>query len=117
MKYHVLLVGYGELTPWDEMTSDDQEAMFAKFGAFDEACKEQQGVEVLAGEALEDSSSTTTVRTRGGEFSITDGPFAEATEQIGGFYLVEAPNLDTMTDLCRILPAYDIEIRPVVDMG
>ncbi len=48
---------------------------------------------------------------------ITDGPFAESTEQIGGFYVVEAPDLDTMTDLCRILPGYDIEIRPVVDMG
>ncbi|MGI9613926.1 MAG: hypothetical protein ACR2QO_13535 [Acidimicrobiales bacterium] len=36
---------------------------------------------------------------------------------MGGFYLIEAPNLDTITELCRILPAYDIEIRPAVDMG
>ncbi|MGI9612359.1 MAG: YciI family protein [Acidimicrobiales bacterium] len=117
MKYHVLLVGYGELAPWDQMTPDEQGEMFAKFGAFDEACNERSGVELLAGEALEDASMTTTVRTRGGEFGVTDGPFAEATEQIGGFYLIEAPNLDTITDLCRTLPAYDIEIRPVVDMG
>ncbi len=117
MKYLVLLVGYGELVPWDQMTPKEQEAMFVKFGAFDEACGERPGVDLIAGEALEDASTTTTVRTRGGEFSITDGPFTEATEHIGGFYFIEAPNLDTVTDLCQILPAYDIEIRPVVNMG
>ena len=117
MKYFVLLAGYGELPPWDQMSPEEQEAMFADFGAFDAACAERPGVELLAGEALEDASMTTTVRTRDGAFTITDGPFAEATEHIGGFYLVEAPNLDTITELCRILPAYDIEIRPVVDMG
>ena len=49
--------------------------------------------------------------------TVTDGPYTEATEQIGGFYLVDAPELDTIIELCRILPAYDIEIRPVVDFG
>ena len=48
--------------------------------------------------------------------TITDGPFAEAAEQIGGFYLLEAPDLDTVIELCRVLPAYDIDIRPVPEM-
>jgi hypothetical protein len=58
----------------------------------------------------------TTLRTRGGEMIVTDGPFAEAAEQIGGFYLLDAPDLDTVIELCRILPPYDIDIRPVLDM-
>ncbi len=49
--------------------------------------------------------------------TITDGPFAEAAEQIGGFYLIDAPDLDTVIQLCKVLPAYDIEIRPVPDMS
>lgn len=117
MKYFVLLAGDGDVGPWEQLTPEEQEATFAKFGAFDAACEERPGVETLAGEALEDGSTATTLRTSGGELTITDGPFAEATEQIGGFYVIEAPDLDTIADLCRILPAYDIEIRPVVDMG
>ena len=49
--------------------------------------------------------------------TVTDGPFAEAAEQIGGYYVIDAPDLDTVVDLCRILPAYDIDIRPVLDEG
>jgi len=117
MKYFVLLAGDGELGPWDQLTPEDQQAVLEQFGAFDAACEAKSGVEMLGGEALEDGSMATTLRTRGGELTITDGPFTEATEQIGGFYLIEAPDLDTITELCRSLPAYDIEIRPVVDMG
>jgi hypothetical protein len=72
---------------------------------------------MLGGEALGDGSTATTLRTSGGEMAITDGPFAEAAEQIGGYYVIEAPDLDTIVDLCRILPAYDIEIRPILDVG
>ncbi|MFV0525004.1 MAG: YciI family protein [Acidimicrobiales bacterium] len=115
MKYFVLLAGYGEMPAWDQQTPEEQEAGMAKLGAFDEACASRAGVEILSGEALGDGSTATTLRTRGGEMAVTDGPFAEAAEQIGGFYVVDAPDLDTVTDLCRILPAYDIEIRPVLD--
>lgn len=117
MKYFILLAGDGAVGPWDQLTPEQQEATLTQFGAFAEACAERAGVESLGGEALEDGSTATTLRTINGEFTITDGPFAEATEQIGGYFLIEAPDLDTMTDLCRVLPAYDIEIRPVVDMG
>ena len=115
MKYFVLLAGMGEMAPWDELSAEEQEAGMAKHVAFDEACAGRSGVEILGGEALGDGSMATTLRTRGGETTVTDGPFAEAAEQIGGYYLVEAPDLDTVTELCRILPAYDIDIRPVLD--
>lgn len=115
MKYFVLLAAMGEQPPQDEMTAEDQEAEMAKHIAFDEACASRDDVEIVGGEALGDGSMATTVRTRGGEMTITDGPFAEAAEQIGGYYLLEAPDLDTVIELCRILPAYDIDIRPVLD--
>ena len=89
----------------------------AQLGAFDEACAARPGVEILSDAPLGDGSMATTLRTRGGEMTITDGPFAEAAEQIGGYYLVDAPDLDTVIELCRILPAYDIDIRSVPDMS
>ncbi|MGB5757357.1 MAG: YciI family protein [Acidimicrobiales bacterium] len=115
MKYFVLLAAFGELAPWDDQTPEEQEAAMAGFVAFDEACAAEAGVEILSGEALGDGSMATTLRTRGGEMTVTDGPFAEAAEQIGGYYLLDAPDLDTVTELCKILPAYDIDIRPVLD--
>lgn len=116
MKYFVLLASYGELPGWDELTAEEQEAGMAKHAAFDEACAARPGVEIVSQAPLGDGSTATTLRTRGGELTITDGPFAEAAEQIGGYYLVDAPDLDTVIELCRILPAYDIDIRPVLDM-
>ena len=115
MKYFVLLAGFGELPAWDELPAEEQEAQMAQLGAFDEACAALPGVEMLSGEPLGDGSMATTLRTRGGEMTITDGPFAEAAEQIGGYYLLDAPDLDTVIELCRVLPAYDIDIRPVLD--
>ena len=117
MKYFVLLAGNGELPDWDQLTPEEQQAGMAKHAAFDEACTERLGVTMAGGEALADGSMATTLRTRGGDMTITDGPFAEAAEQIGGFYLIEAPDLDTVVDLCRVLPAYDIDIRPVLSPG
>ena len=115
MRYFVLLAGYGEMPGWDELTPEEQAAGMAKHVEFDEACAARDGVEVVSAEALGDGSSATTLRTRGGEMAITDGPFAEAAEHVGGYYLLDAPDLDTVVDLCRILPAYDIEIRPAIE--
>jgi hypothetical protein len=115
VKYFVLLAGYGEMVAWDELTPEAQEAGMAQHVAFDEACAARPGVEILSSEALGDGSMATTLRTRSGDMTVTDGPFAEAAEQIGGYYVLDAPDLDTVIELCRILPAYDIDIRPVLD--
>lgn len=116
MKYFVLLASQGDVA-WDELTAEQQAAEMAKHEAFDEACGAKDGVEVVGGEALGDGSMATTLRTTDGEMTITDGPFAEAAEQIGGFYVIEAPDLDTVVELCRILPPYDLDIRPVLDFS
>jgi hypothetical protein len=70
----------------------------------------------LASEALESVQTATTVRVRNGKVSVTDGPFAETKEQLAGFYLVEAANLDQAIELAaRIPPARvgSIEVRPI----
>ncbi|MEO6987327.1 MAG: YciI family protein [Aquihabitans sp.] len=115
MKYFVLLAGYGEMPLWEELTPEEQQEGMAKHGEFSDACAAREGVEIVSGEALGDGSMATTLRTSEGTMTITDGPFAEAAEQIGGYYLIDAPNLDTVIELCRLLPAYDIEIRPALD--
>ena len=76
---------------------------------------ERDGVEILAGEALAGPEHATTLRTRGGTTTLTEGPYAEAIEAMGGFYLVEAPDLDVLLELLRVLPPYDIQVSPVVD--
>ena len=59
---------------------------------------------LVAGEALDGPEAATTLRTRGGAVQITDGPYAEAVEGMGGFYLIEAPDLDVLLELAdRIL--------------
>jgi hypothetical protein len=115
MKFFVLLAGFGEMPPWDQLTEEEQGADMEKLAAFDEACVAEEGVELLHGHALGDGTMATTLRTRGGRMTITDGPFAESAEQIGGYYVLDAPDLDTVIELCRVLPAYDIDIRPVLE--
>lgn len=73
-----------------------------------------------AGEALHPSSTATTVRVRDGQTLATDGPFAETKEVLGGFYLVEAADLDEAIDFASRIPSArhgSIEIRPIVDFG
>ncbi|CAD5106325.1 YciI family protein [Zestomonas carbonaria] len=71
---------------------------------------------LIAAEALEPVRSATTVRMRGGKQSITDGPFAETKEQLAGFYLVDARDLNEALQLAAKIPAArvgSVEVRPV----
>ena len=73
----------------------------------------------FSGAALRDVRAATSLRVRDGERLITDGPFAETKEQLWGFYLVDAPDLDTVIEACDGLWEIDngtVEIRPVVPM-
>jgi len=115
MRYAVLL--YQDERVWTEATAEQREAYHAAHNAFDEAARAR--AKVYGGEALTSMVNATTLRhDTDGNRLVTDGPFAETIEQLGGFYLVEAPDLDTLTDLCDLLPhAYAIEMRPVADMS
>lgn len=113
MKYVVLLMSEGEMPPWEEQSPEQQQALMEMHYAFDEVCEARDGVRIISAEALQGADAATTVRTRGGEMVVSDGPYAEAVEHLGGFYLIEAPDLDTILELIRTLPPYDMEIRPV----
>lgn len=82
-----------------------------------EAFGELAGEAILGGEALWDSSTARTVRHDGGTVRVTNGPFAETTEVLGGYYVLDAPTLDDAIELVRHIPAVNagaIELRPMV---
>jgi hypothetical protein len=98
-----------------------QEAMEAEMEAYNAFTRHiaERGA-FKAGEALLPSSTATTVRVRDGQTLTTDGPFAETKEVLGGFYLVEATDLDEAIDFASRIPSAtrgSIEIRPIVDFG
>jgi len=105
MKYLCLVYGDED----DLHTVPDKECL-----AYDEALR--QGGRCLASEALESSRTAATVRMRNGKASVTDGPFAESKEQLAGFYLIEARDLNEAIQVAsRIPPARvgSVEVRPI----
>ncbi|HZD80874.1 MAG TPA: YciI family protein [Actinomycetota bacterium] len=73
-----------------------------------------------AGDALQETSTATTVREKGGTIVTTDGPFAETKEQLGGYYLIECEDLDDAIQAASRMPTMgrgSVEIRPVRDVG
>ena len=85
--------------------------------AFDDTLRKKG--HLLAAQALESVSTATIVRVRGGKVSVTDGPFAETNEQIGGFLLIEAQDLNEAIQLASKVPAIQlggIEIRPIKEL-
>ena len=75
---------------------------------------------MLGGEALHPTTSATTVRVRDGQTVATDGPFAETKEALGGYYLIEARDLDEAIELAAKIPGArhgSIEIRPILEFG
>jgi hypothetical protein len=110
MKYALLIYGSPELRdiPDDELSSvvGEYEALFDEPG-------------VLAGQQLQGTESATTVRVQNGEALLSDGPFVDAKEYLGGFYLLEADDLDAATALAARVPAARmggaVEVRPIVE--
>jgi len=76
--------------------------------------------QLISGEALQPTQTATTVRVRNGKISTTDGPFVETKEQLGGYYLIEAQDLNEAIQVASRIPSArlgGIEIRPVVDFS
>ena len=111
MRY-VVLIAY-EPGHWDGADEAVRQEYFDAHHAF-EAYVEKHGRR-LSSAALSDADLATTVRRDGASDVVTDGPFVELTEQLGGYYDVELPDLDTAIAACRLLPAaYTVEVRPTV---
>lgn len=111
MQYALLI--YTDEVKDGEASPQEQEAVMAGYMAFGEEFKDK----ITGGEALVATSSATTVRVRDGKTLSTDGPFAETKEQLGGFYLVNASDLDEAIQIAAKLPGAltgSIEVRPVM---
>jgi hypothetical protein len=117
MKYLLTLYGEESGAPPD-VSPQDAAALMQPWSDYDQKVTEA-GV-FLAGEGLAESATATTLRINtGGEPVVTDGPFAETKEQLGGFYLLDCKNLDEAIEWARQIPmqAGAVEIRPVMDYG
>lgn len=94
---------------------DEQRAIFGQWMTYTEEMK-KAGV-IVAGDPLQPTATATSVRVRDGERMVTDGPFAETKEQLGGYYLVECADLDQALDWAAKCPGAKngtIEVRPVM---
>ncbi|MEK8226034.1 YciI family protein [Oerskovia sp. M15] len=100
---------------WATTAADDRDRHVVRHDAFSAFLRERGTLE--ASEALSSVSAATTVRRRGAEVTVTEGPFAELAEQLGGFYLADLPSIDTAIEAVALLPEYTVELRPVVDVG
>jgi hypothetical protein len=112
MQYIVLI--YGSEKGWSSMSKPDVEQMYAEYRKYSEELT-RAGV-IRGGSELKPSSTATTVRVRGGKRQVTDGPFAETKEQLGGFYLIDVPNLEVALDWAAKCPSArdgSIEVRPL----
>jgi|Tabmets5t2r1_1033131.scaffolds.fasta_scaffold41416_2 hypothetical protein len=118
MKYVLLLLG--DESGWENLSEEESQAeMEAEMAAYQEYDRELSEAGVfVAGEGLQPTSTATTMRIVGGERVLTDGPFAETKEQLGGFYVLDCKDLDGALGWAERCPASkrgSIEIRPVID--
>ena len=114
-----LLLIFGDDVQWETMTPEQMKAHDAAHAAFRDAA----GARIVGGQQLEGPGMATTMRADpDGRVATTDGPFLETKEALGGYYLLEAADLDEVTALTALLPEVHaghsgVEIRPVVDHG
>ena len=113
MKY-MLLICHDE-NSWTNRTENERQAIYAEYRGLIEELKSQG--KYLFGDQLQPASTAQTVRVRDGQPLVTDGPFAETREQVGGFFMIEAENIDEAKSIAARIPSSrtgTIEVRPVV---
>jgi len=101
---------HNEEGAWETLPDDERQAVYKRYMDF------SAKPEVVGGAELQPTGTATTVRVREGEQLVTDGPYAEVKEALGGFFLLEAPSIEDACRLAAEIPAAEhgaIEIRPV----
>jgi hypothetical protein len=101
---------HGDEKAWESLSDDEQQAIFQRYADFSERD------EVVGGAELQDTTAATTVRVRDNERLVTDGPYAEVKEALGGFFILECDSIDEACKLAAEIPAAEhgaIEVRPV----
>jgi hypothetical protein len=115
MKYLCLI--YADESLWPKMPKPEADKMLAEYYEFGEGIKKSG--HYVGGNRLQPVQAATTVRVRNGKMSTTDGPFAETKEQLGGYYLIEAKDLNDAIQVASRIPGSrmgSVEVRPVMDM-
>ena len=110
-----LLLIYDAEKVWQDMPKEESEKMFGEYMQFTADIKGSG--HMVAGDALQPVSTATCVRVRNGKVQTTDGPFAETREQLGGYYLINAKDLDEATAIAARIPSArigTIEVRPIM---
>ena len=110
-----MLLIYDDEKARAKMSDQERAAMFKDYGQFTESIRASGAFQ--AGAPLQPTSTATTVRMKQGKTVTTDGPFAETKEQLGGFYLIEVPDLNAALDWAARCPAAAsgvVEVRPVL---
>jgi hypothetical protein len=115
MKYLCLI--YSNETLWANMPKAEADKVYGEYMAFTEDIR--RSGHYIDGNPLQPTRSATTIRSRNGNASTTDGPFAETKEQLGGYYLIEARDLNDAIQVASRIPSVrvgSIEVRPIADM-
>jgi hypothetical protein len=116
MKYMLLI--HDDEQAFQNLAEADRQAIYADYRKFSEDLAASGNY--IGGSELQPTASATTVRIRNGKRLVTDGPFAETREQLGGYYLVEAKDLDEAIALAARIPSArtgTIEVRPLATPG
>ncbi|HXY32279.1 MAG TPA: YciI family protein [Gemmatimonadaceae bacterium] len=116
MKYLCLI--YDEEKKIGAMPKADTDAFMGEYFSYTEGIRKSG--HYVAGEALQPVGTATTLKVRNGQLSTTDGPFAETKEQLGGFYLIDARDLNEAIQIASKIPSTrtgSVEVRPVVDFS
>jgi hypothetical protein len=113
---YLLLIYFAE-SKWDAQTDAERGKLQQEYGAFTQQIIASGNY--VGGNRLYPVSKSTTVRVQDGKTLMTDGPFAETKEQLGGYYLIQAADLDEATAIAARIPSAGvgpIEVRPIVSM-
>ena len=115
MQYMLLI--YAEEGRWENLSEEERETAMQRYRDFTEELRSAGAM--VAGDRLQPSANATTVRVREGEQLVTDGPFAETKETLGGYYLIEADSLDDAIQWATKLPGSyhgSVEIRAIAEV-
>jgi hypothetical protein len=113
-----MLLIYDDEKVWGGMTEEERGKIFQEYGAYTEELRNSGAY--VEGAPLQPTATATTVQLRDGEQVVTDGPFAETKEQLGGYYVVEVDTIDDAIDWAAKIPSArigKIEVRPVMPVG
>ena len=116
MQYALLI--YDAEGQWGQLSDADRQAMMQEYGAYTQELRDSGSF--VDGAPLQPTQAATTVRVRDGEQLVTDGPFAETKEQLGGYYIVDVESADEALEWAAKIPSArfgSVEVRPIMAIG